>query len=141
MEIAATHRAGFAVAPSAGRLWTGRIVTGVTVLLLLMDAVTHVLAIPPVVQAFTRLGFPLTLAVPVGVLELACLAVYVLPRSAVLGAILLTGYLGGAVAIQLRAGSPLFAEALFPVYMGVLVWGGLLLRRRDLWAWLAGTGA
>ncbi len=136
MEIAATHSAGLTLAPSSGRLWAGRILTGVTGLFLLMDAVTHLLRVPPVVQAFARIGVPVSLAVPIGALELVCLAAYLLPRTAALGAILLTGYLGGAVAIQLRAGSPLFAEALFPVYVGVLVWGGLLLRRPGLRALL-----
>ncbi len=134
MEIAATQATRFAVSPSAGRLWTGRIVTGVTGLFLGMDTALHLANIAPVQQASARLGLPLHLAPVIGAVELVCLAAYLLPRTAVLGAILLTGYLGGAVAIQLRAGSPLFAEALFPVYLGVLVWGGLLLRRPGLFA-------
>lgn len=132
MEIAATQATSFAVSPSAGRLWTGRIATGITGVFLLLDTVMHLANIAPVQQASARLGLPLQLAPVIGVVELVCLAAYLLPRTAVLGAILLTGYLGGAVAIQLRAGSPLFAEALFPVYVGVLVWGGLLLRRPKL---------
>ncbi len=134
MEIAATQATSLAVSPSAGRLWTGRIVTGVTGLFLGMDTALHLANIAPVQQASARLGLPLHLAPVIGAVELVCLAAYLLPRTAVLGAILLTGYLGGAVAIQLRAGSPLFAEALFPVYVGVLVWGGLLLRRPGLFA-------
>ncbi len=140
MATLATHLPVHTLTPSVWRLRAGRIVTAVAALFLAFDAAIHILRIPPVVEAFARLGFPLALSVPIGVLELACLIAYVLPGTAVLGAVLLTGYLGGAVAVQLRAGSPLFAEALFPVYVGVLVWGGLLLRRRGLWAALT-TGS
>ena len=134
MEIATTRPLGVTGAASAPRLWTGRIITVVSVLFLLMDAVTHEMKIQPVVDAFVRLGIPVGLAGPIGAVEILCLIAYVIPRSAILGAVLLTGYLGGAVAIQLRAGSPFYAETLFPVYMGALVWVGLLLRRPGLWA-------
>jgi hypothetical protein len=109
-------------------LWTGRLVRGLMALFLTLDAVTHLATIQPVVAAFSRLHLPIAYAIPLGVLELACLVLYLVPRTAALGAVLLTGYLGGAVAINLRAGSPFFEETLFPVYVGVLVWGGLLLR-------------
>jgi len=82
----------------------------------------------PVVDAFTHLGLPLSLANTLGILLLVCTAVYVFPRTSVLGAILLTGYLGGAVATHLRAGDPLFSHVLFPTYLGVLLWLGLYLR-------------
>jgi hypothetical protein len=81
----------------------------------------------PVVEAFTQLGYPLSTAVGLGVLELVCVALYVIPRTSILGAILLTGYLGGAVATQLRVGAVLF-NLLFPVIHGVLLWGALVLR-------------
>ncbi len=132
MEIAVSRPASFSVAPSAARRWSGRIVSGVTVLFLLADTAMHLANIAPVQQASTRLGLPVGLAPVFGVIELICLATYLVPRTAVLGAVLLTGYLGGAVAIHLRAGSSLFAEALFPIYVGVLVWGGLMLRRPGL---------
>ncbi len=132
MEFAISQSTTFSVAPSTARLWSGRIVTGVTVLFLLADTAMHLANIAPVQQASARLGLPIALAPVIGVIELLCLAAYLVPRTAVLGAVLLTGYLGGAVAIQLRAGSPLFAEALFPIYVGVLVWGGLALRRPGL---------
>ena len=74
----------------------------------------------------------MSLALGIGILELVCLVVYVNPRTAILGAILLTGYLGGAVATNVRIGSPLFSHVLFPVYVGVLLWGGLFLREERL---------
>lgn len=117
---------------SAEALWTGRICSGLMIAFLTFDAATHLAKIQPVTQAFTRLGLPLNLAVPLGIIELACVAVYAYPRTSVLGAILLTGYLAGAVAMQLRAGSSLFGETLFPVCVGILVWGGLYVRRPRL---------
>jgi hypothetical protein len=81
----------------------------------------------PVVEAFAQLGYPLSVSIGLGVLELICLALYLIPRTSVLGAILLTGYLGGAVATQLRVGAGLF-PLLFPAILGVLLWGALLLR-------------
>jgi hypothetical protein len=74
------------------------------------------------------MGYPVSLAVAIGIIELVCLAVYVIPASSILGAVLLTGYLGGAIATHVRIGSPLFTHILFPVYIAVLIWGGLLLR-------------
>lgn len=113
---------------SNAKLWTGRVLSGIVVLFMLFDAVIHLMRIPPVVEAFAQLGLPLSLAVPLGIVELMCIAVYVFPRTSVFGAILLTGYLGGAVAIQARVGNSLFGETLFPVYIGILLWGGLLVR-------------
>src|SRR5271165_2482586 len=108
-------------------LWTGRIISALMALFLLFDAVAHVLQPAPVVEAFARLGFPRSLAVGIGIIELVCIAAYVIPRTSVLGAILLTGYLGGATAVQARAGSPLFEES-FAVIIGVLIWAGLFLQ-------------
>jgi hypothetical protein len=108
-------------------VWVGRIMISVVALFMIFDAVIHLMKIPPVVQAFAELSFPLSLAVILGIIELLCVVLYVIPRTAILGAILLTGYLGGAISIQLRAGNPLFGQALFPVYVGVLAWGGLYL--------------
>ena len=79
-------------------------------------------------EAFARLGFPLSLSVELGIIELVCLALYVIPRTSILGAILLTGYLGGAVATHLRVGDPLF-DTIFPILIGALVWGGPYLAR------------
>src|SRR2546427_10624483 len=89
---------------------------GVAVLFLLFACVIHLLRIAPVVAAFAQLGCPVSLARGLGVLELVCVVLYLIPRTSVLGAILLAAYLGGAVATQMRIGSPLFSTALFPVY-------------------------
>ncbi len=113
---------------SKRRLWTGWIMTGMALLFLLFDSTIHLMMINPVIESFKRLGFPVEFAATVGILELVSLVIYAIPRVSVLGAILLTGYLGGAVASQLRIGAPLFSTALFPVYIGILVWGGLYLR-------------
>jgi len=113
-------------------MWAGRVLSGLMVAFLLMDAVMHLTKIEPVVQAFARLGWPIGMAVPLGLVELVCIALYVYPRSSILGAILLTGYLGGAVVTHLRVGSSLFGEMLFPVYIGILVWGGLYGREPRL---------
>jgi hypothetical protein len=118
-------------ATSKGRLWTGRVLTVLTILFLLFDAIGKLLMPPPVTQAFVRLGFPTTLGTGIGILLLVCIALYAIPRTAVLGAVLLTGFLGGAVAIQMRADSPLF-EAIFPALLGVVSWAGILLRERRL---------
>jgi hypothetical protein len=124
-------------------LWAGRIVSGAMAAFLVLDGVMHLTKIAPVVQAFEQLGWPIRMAVTLGVLELVCVAAYVYPRTSVLGAILLTGYLGGAVATHLRVGNPLFGETLFPVYVGILLWGGLWAREPRLRALIpfAGTAA
>jgi hypothetical protein len=113
-------------------LWAGRITTGFIVAFLLFDAVIHLMKPAPVVEAFAKLGFPIRLAVPLGLIELVCVLLYVIPRSSILGAILLTGYLGGAIAIQLPTGNSLFGEVLFPIYIGVILWGGIYLRDERL---------
>ena len=109
-------------------LWTGRVISGLMVAFMVFDAVIKLMKIKPVLEASARLGLPLDVTVDVAVVLLVCVVLYVIPRTAVLGAVLLTGYLGGAVAIHARAGSSLFGETLFPVYFGVLVWLGLYLR-------------
>ena len=108
--------------------WTGRILSALAILFLLFDSVIHLMVIDPVVQAFKQLGYPVEIAVPLGIIELVCLIIYVIPRTSILGAVLLTGYLGGAVATQVRVSAPLFSTELFPIYIGVLLWGGLYLR-------------
>ena len=111
--------------------WAGRIASALPALFLTFDAVIHIMKIAPVVDAFAQLGYPISAAVPLGIVELVCLAVYVTPQTSVLGAILLTGYLGGAVATHVRVGAGLF-PVLFPVMLGVLFWGGLILRDQQL---------
>jgi hypothetical protein len=117
---------------SRPRIWAARIITAIVVLFLLFDGVSKVILEQHVVAAMPALGWPVSLARTLGVILLTSLALYVIPRTAVLGAILLTGYLGGAVATHVRVGDPLFSHALFPVYMGVLVWAGLYLREERL---------
>ena len=111
-----------------GRVWTGRVLSALAVSFLAFDAVIKLVVAPPVVQTFGQLGWPVHLAVTVGVLELACLAVYVVPRLSVVGAVLLTGYLGGAIATHVRVGNPLASHVLFPTYVAAMLWGGLYLR-------------
>ncbi len=120
------------VPASKKMLWTGRIISAVVVLFLLFDSVIKFINPAPVVEASAHLGLPDSLAVVLGIILLACTAIYAIPRTSILGAILLTGYLGGAVATHLRIGDPLFSHVLFPVYMGVLLWGGLFLREDRL---------
>ena len=98
------------------------------VLFLLMDSAIKLVHIAAVTEASARLGLPDQLSRPLGVILLACTVLYLAPRTAVLGAVLLTGYLGGAVAIHARIGDPLFTHILFPVYIGVMLWGSLFLR-------------
>ena len=113
---------------SRGRMWTGWGITGLITALMLMDAAMKFSLPAGAAAAIARSGWPIQLASTLGVIVLVCTVLYVVPRTAVLGAILMTGYLGGAVATNLRLGNPLFSETLFPVYFGVLVWGALWLR-------------
>lgn len=113
-------------------LWIGRALSAFVILFLLFDAVIHISNIPPVAQASHQLGLHSSMTFVIGILELASLILFVFPQTAVLGAILLTGYLGGAVAINLRANTPLFSNTLFPIYIGLFVWGGLYFREKRL---------
>jgi hypothetical protein len=108
---------------------TGWVLSGLVIAFMLMDASMKLLTLPVVLEAGAALGLPgASMARGLGILLLVCTALYIVPRTTVLGAILLTGYLGGAVATHLRIGSPLFSHILFGVYVGVLMWGGLYLR-------------
>jgi hypothetical protein len=118
-------------AVSKGMLWSGRVLSGLIALLFVFDGVGHLMKPAPVVDAFVRLGYPLSASVGIGVLALICTAIYVTPRTSVLGAVLLTGYLGGAVSTHVRAGSSVF-EMVFPVILGVLMWAGIYVRDEQL---------
>jgi hypothetical protein len=107
-------------------VWAGRGISSLVVLFMIFDGVTKLMKIGPVQQAAAELGFSVPQIAAIGILLLACTLIYVIPQTSVLGAILLTGYLGGATAIQFRVHNPLF-ETLFPVIFGVLVWAGLYL--------------
>jgi len=121
-------RAMMQTAPvSQKTLWAGCIMSGLPVLFLLVDGVMKLVKPALVVEGTLRYGFSESVIMPLGILLIACTIIYVIPRTAVLGAILLTGYLGGAVAMHVRFGDPWF-PILFPVFIGALVWGGLYLR-------------
>ncbi len=117
---------------SRKRYLTSWIMSGLPVLFLLFDAATKIIKLPPVIEASAKLGFSADSIQGIGFTLLLCAMLYVIPRTSILGAILLTGYLGGAVATNVRADSPLFSNILFPVYFGILIWGGLFLREDRL---------
>ena len=114
--------------PSRRRLWTGRVLSGLAALFLTFDGFMKVLQVPVVLKASHDLGFSAASVFWIGVVLLASLAVYLIPRTAVAGAVLLTGFLGGAVATNVHMGQPLFTHVLFPIYVATFVWGGLYLR-------------
>lgn len=114
------------------KLWTGRILSTLGALFLLWDSVMKLMRPPVVLESFERLGYPAGVAIGIGLLQLFCLAIYVIPRTSVLGAILLTGFLGGAVASHVRVGDPLLTHVLFPAYIGAMLWLGLYLREDRL---------
>jgi hypothetical protein len=111
--------------------WIGYAISALGVLFLILDAVIKVLRLAPAIEATVQLGYPEHLVLTIGLVELACLVVYMIPRTAVLGAILMAGYLGGAVTTHLRIGSEPFA-VFFPVILGLMLWGGLYLRDPQL---------
>ena len=117
---------------SKKKLWAGRILTALPVLFLLVDGIMKLFSPAPVIAGMIRLGYPLSLTTAIGIILLICVVLYAIPQTSILGAILLTGYLGGAVASQLRIEEPLFSNVLFPVYVALLIWGGLYLRDERL---------
>jgi len=110
----------------------GVLLSALPVLFLIFDGVIKLTLIDPVVTSMGELGYPVSLARVIGALELACLLVYVVPRTSIVGAILLTGFLGGAIASHARIESPLFTHTLFGTYVGLMIWGGLILRHSTL---------
>jgi hypothetical protein len=126
--IDTTYPAAAGASTGRGAVWTGRILSGLFIAFMLFDSVIKLVRIQPVIDTFAQLGYPDKYAVTIGVIELVCLALYALPRTAVLGALLYTAILGGAIATHMRIGSPLFSHTLFGVYMGLVMWGGLYLR-------------
>lgn len=144
--MSATAAPAFAVTPatapaataaSAPVSWTGRIVSGIPALFLAFDAVVKQLDLPAVAKTSAQLGLPVELAPGLGILLAACLALYLIPRTAPLGAVLLTGYLGGAVLTHLRVDDPWLSHTLVPIYVGALLWAGLYLRDPRVRALLA----
>jgi hypothetical protein len=114
--------------------WLGRVLSGLVILFLLVDGAIKLVPWPVVTETMDRIGYGSseTLARTLGLITVACTILYAVPPTSILGAILLTGYLGGAMASHLRIGSPLFTHGLFGFYLGLMVWGGLWLRDRKL---------
>lgn len=129
----------FDTAPvSKSALWSGRVVSGLVIVFLLFDGAIKLVPWPVVTETMDRMGYGSseTLARSLGLITLVCTVLYAVPPTSILGAILLTGYLGGAIASHVRIGSPLFSHVLFGFYLGLMVWGGLWLRDRHLRALL-----
>jgi hypothetical protein len=112
--------------------WTGRVLSGLALLFLAFDSLGKVLQLAPVIKGSGDLGFPPSSVLGLGIIQSLCVLLYAIPRTSVFGAVLLTGWLGGAIATHLRLGNPLFSHTLFPIYVALFVWGGLYLRRADL---------
>jgi chromate transport protein ChrA len=110
--------------------WTGRVLSGVVVLFLLFDGAIKLLPLQVVTETMDKMGWGASdgLARSLGVITIACTVLYAVPPTSILGAILLTGYLGGAIASHVRIDSPLFSHTLFGLYLGLILWGGLWLR-------------
>jgi hypothetical protein len=115
-------------------LWLGRVLSGLVILFMLFDGAIKLVPWPIVTETMDRIGYGSSesLARTLGVITVACTVLYAIPPTSIVGAILLTGYLGGAMASHLRIGSPLFTHTLFGLYLGLMVWGGLWLRDRSL---------
>ena len=138
----ATHaESPVTVPPSRSRHRLGIGISAAPVAFLLFDVAIKLVKIPPVVESFERLGYSPDVARGIGTLEAACLLLYLVPRTSVLGAVALTGFLGGAIATHVRVGDPLFSHVLFPVYVAALLWMGLALRDRRLAVFSPFTGA
>ncbi len=122
--------AGQTIVVSSKALWTGRILSGLVILFMVFDSGIKLVPLDIVIQTCAELGLPTTtgFARGLGILGLVCTILYALPHTSVFGAILLTGYMGGAIATQVRVGNPLFSHLLFGVYLGLFIWGGLFLR-------------
>ena len=113
-------------------LWAGRVFSGLVVLFMLFDSSIKLMKLAPAVEGTAKLGYPVSVVLSIGIVLFVCTVLYAIPRTSILGAILLTGYLGGAVASNVRVENPLFGYVLFPVYVGVLLWLGLYLREERL---------
>lgn len=128
-SVSASIERPAAAAPGAARaLWTGRVLSALAVLFLAVDAVGKLARPEAVVRGTTSLGYPESVILPLGIIQVALLVLYLIPRTSPLGALLWTGYLGGAVATHVRLLNPLFSHILFPLYVALFLWGGLWLR-------------
>lgn len=118
--------------PGAIRRWTGRVLSGLAILFLGFDVAVKLVQHEAAIDGTLELGYSASALLPIGILGLACWVLYLVPRTSVLGAVLWTGYLGGAIATHLRVDNPLFTHTLFPIYVAALLWGGLYLREPRL---------
>jgi hypothetical protein len=114
--------------PARGPLLAGRFLSGFAALFLAFDMTLKLAQRPEAIEATTQLGYPASVIFPIGLVQLVFLALYLIPRTAPLGAVLWTGYLGGAIATHVRVENPLFSHTLFPIYVAAMLWGGLWLR-------------
>lgn len=128
MNVVESANPLLAINPRTGVLWTGRIISGLVVAFLAVDAVMKLAEVPAVVDATTKLGFSETAIRPVGLVLLLCTALLAIPRTAVIGAVLTTAYLGGATATMVHVGNPFY----FPVVVGAVMWAGLVMRRPNI---------
>jgi len=129
------HASTFAQPPAAisrASIWTGRGVSAIISVLLAMDAGLKLFMLGPAMEGTAQLGYRSSIVFPLGVIEAVCLVLYLIPRTSILGAVLWTGYLGGAVATHVRLDNPLFTHMLSPIYVAIMLWGGLWLRDRRL---------
>ena len=117
---------------SRGALWAGRSLSALAILFLAFDSVGKLLRLAPVLAGTAELGYPVSIVLPLGIVLSLCVAAYAVPATSILGAVLLTGYLGGAIATHARLGAPLLTHTLFPVYVAAIVWGGIFLREPRL---------
>jgi hypothetical protein len=125
---------------SRAQIWTARALKGIAVSFLLLDAGMKVLKSAAAVEGTASLGYPPDSVFGIGVVQLVCVVLYIVPRTSFLGAVLLTGYLGGAIATHVRVGNPLFTHILFPTYVAALIWGALYLRDARLRALVPARG-
>ncbi|MEF3303725.1 DoxX family protein [Paenibacillus sp. GYB003] len=122
---------------SKGRLWTGRIMSGIVILFMLFDGISKLFKPAVVVEGTTTLGFAEHHIVLIGILALIPTILYAIPRTSILGAVLLTGFYGGVIATHVRMDAPLFTHTLFPVYLAILAWVGLWLRNEKARSFLS----
>lgn len=132
MSIATENGLDLIEQPSRVAWWTGAVLSGIVVAFLLFDGAIKLVPLDIVTSTSIELGIPVHLARTLGVLTLLGTLLYAYPRTSVLGAILLTGYIGGAIYVHVRADSPLFTHTLFGVYLALMIWGGLWLRNPRL---------
>jgi hypothetical protein len=137
-SIAISYAAPSPRAKTAKSIIIGRVMSGVISALLILDASVKIFPVKAVIEGSAQLGYPIETMQPIGITLLACVMLYLIPRTSVFGALLLTGYLGGAIATHVRVENPLFSHILFPTYVATVVWGGVYLRNPRLRALVKG---